>query len=91
MMRFAMATVRALEEKIFDLEQVVVKIRAPLDAEVDDYGYERKAAASTSVSDWLESRIKPLVKGHEVAIIGGNYTTPHGRTKLGTLRESYAK
>ena len=86
-----MTTVRALEERVFDLEQVVIKIRAPLDAEVDDYGYERKAASSTSLTDWLDSRIKPLVRGNEVAIIGGNYTTPHGRTKLGTLRESYAK
>ena len=86
-----MTTVRELEEKIFDLEEVVVKIRAPLNAEVNDYGYERKASASTSLTDWLENRVRPLVKDYEIAIIGGNYTTPHGRTKLGTLRESYAK
>lgn len=89
-------TVRELEERILELEEVVVRIRAPHDALVNDYAgkdgaYERKAAGTTSVSDWLEQRIKPSLNGFEYSIINGDYSTPHGRTKLSTLRNSYEK
>lgn len=84
-------TVRALEEKIFELEEVVVTIRAPSGQLVDDYEYERKAAGTSSVTDWLDGRVKPLLGGHEVVVINGDYATPHGRTKMSTLRDSYEK
>lgn len=87
----AKITVRALEEKIFELEEIVVTVRAPSGVMVDDYEFERKAAGTSSVSDWLEGRVKPLLGGHEVVVINGDYTTPHGRTKLNTLRGSYEK
>ena len=84
-------TVRTLEAKILELEEVVVKIRASSDAEVSDYSYERKAAGNTSLTDWIEGRIKPLVEGYELIVINGDCATPHGRTKLSTLRDSYTK
>lgn len=84
-------TVRALEEKILLLEDVVITIRAPSTTLVGDYDYQRKAAGTMSVSDWLEGRVKPVVGSHEVAIVSGNYTAPHGRTKLSTLRDGYEK
>jgi len=87
----AQITVRAFEEKIFELEQVVLTIRAPSGEMVEDYPYERKAAGNTSVSDWLEGRIKPLIGQKEVVITNGDYSVPHGRTKLSTLRDGYEK
>lgn len=84
-------TVRALEEKIFELEEIVVTIRAPANTLVDNYEFERKAAGTSSVSDWLEGRVRPLIDGNEVVVLNGDYTTPHGRTKLSTLRGSYEK
>lgn len=84
-------TVRALEEKILEIEEIVVCIRAPSSAMVDDYVYERKAAGTSSVTDWLDGRIKPLLNGKEVIVINGDYTPPHGRTKLSTLRSGYEK
>jgi len=84
-------SVRDLEKRIFELEEVVLTIRAPSDAKVEDYCYERKAAGNTSVTDWLEGRVKPLLGGYEVSIINGDYASPHGRTKLSTLRDSYEK
>lgn len=84
-------TVRALEEKIFELEDIVVTIRAPSNETVEDYGYERKAAGNMSVTDWLEGRVKPLLGGKEIVVISGDYTSPHGRTKLSTLRDGYEK
>ncbi|KAB7619475.1 hypothetical protein [Alkalilimnicola sp. S0819] len=79
------------EAKVLAKEEVVIKIRAPSGAKVDDYHYERKAAGNQSTTNWLEGRVRPLVNGYEVEVIGGDYATPHGRTKLETLRSSYEK
>ena len=86
-----MATVRDLEAQILEKEEVVVIIRADPNSEVSDYNYERKAAGSTSVSDWLEQRIRPCLNGLEFTIISGDYVHPHKRTKMSTLRNSYEK
>lgn len=84
-------SVAEFEAKILEKEEVVIKIRAPVGAKVFDYGYERKAAGTQSVTDWIEGRIKPLLDGYEFAIIDGAYSAPHGRTKLERLRNSYER
>lgn len=84
-------TVRELEAKVFALEEVVLVIRAPASALVNDYPYERKAAGTTSVSDYVEGRLKPCLGNNEYTIINGDHVSPHGRTKLSTLRDSYEK
>ncbi|NJD06069.1 MAG: hypothetical protein FIA97_06175 [Methylococcaceae bacterium] len=87
----AQISVAEFEAKVLEQEEIVIKVRAPSGAKVSDYKYERKAAGSQSTTDWLEGRIKPLLSGHEVVVIDGDYTTPHGRTKLDRLRKSYEK
>jgi hypothetical protein len=87
-------TVRELEERILELEEIVIRIRAPHLSQVNDYSskdgpYTRKAAGTTSITDWLEQRVKPCIGDLEYSIVSGEYTTPHGRTKLSTLRNSY--
>jgi len=84
-------SVAEFEAKVLEREEIVIKIRAPSGTKVSDYNYDRKAASGQSISDWLEGRIKPALVNHEVVIVGGDYTTPHGRTKLGRLRDSYEK
>ena len=84
-------SVAAFEAKVLELEDVVIRIRAPAGSAVNDYEYERKSADNQSVADWLEGRIKPLIDNHEVVVIDGHYTTPHGRTRLRTLRSSYER
>lgn len=84
-------TVRALEEKILEIEEIVICIRAPSTDLVDDYVFERKAAGTSSVTDWLDGRVRPLLSGKEVVVINGDYSSPHGRTKLNTLRSGYEK
>lgn len=83
--------VSEFEQEVFDKEDIVIRIRAPHAAEVDDYDYERQASSTTSVTDWLETRILPKLKGSEVSIVDGNGQTPHGRTKLETLRSTYER
>ena len=84
-------TVRELEAKVLELEEIVVTIRAPASTLVEDYPYERKAAGTSSVTDYLDGRLKPCIGAHEVVIINGDHTHPHGRTKLSTLRDGYER
>lgn len=88
---FNKISVAEFEAKVLEKEEVVIKIRAPANTQVIDFGYDRKAAGSTSVTDWLENRIKPLIMNNEIVIIAGDYASPHGRTKLETLRATYEK
>lgn len=87
----AQISVAEFEAKVFEQEEILIKIRAPSSAKVSDYSYTRKAAGTQSTSDWLEGRIKPLIGEFEVSVIDGAYATPHGRTKLERLRSSYEK
>jgi len=84
-------SVSEFEAKVLELEEIVIKIRAPAGTHVNDYTYTRKAAGTQSTTDWLEGRVKPCLEGNEVVIIAGDYSVPHGRTKLDTLRRSYEK
>lgn len=87
----AQISVAEFEAKVLEQEEIVIRIRAPAGTKVSDYTYERKAAGTQSTTDWLEGRIKPHLGGLEVVVIDGDYATPHGRTKLERLRNSYDK
>lgn len=87
----AQISVVEFEAKVLEKEEIVIKIRASSGTKVDDYVYERKAAGTQSTTEWLDTRIKPLLCGHEVAVIAGNYAAPHGRTMLVKLRDGYEK
>lgn len=84
-------SVAEFEAKVLEKEEIVIRVRAASNAQVNDYNYDRKAAGNSSVTDWLEGRIKPLLINYEVTVIAGDYTSPHGRTRLDTLRSSYEK
>ena len=83
-------SVSELEQEIFELEEVRVIIRQKRDTQVSKYDYKRKASISTSVTDLIETRIKPLVGGADVVVVNGQGLQPHGRTKVETVRNSYA-
>lgn len=53
-------TASELERKIYELEEVRVIIRAGKNDQVQDYDYSRKAATNTSISEWLNTRVRPL-------------------------------
>ena len=77
------------ERVVLELEEIVIRIRAPGECEVDDFDYERQASGGTSVTNWLNTRIIPRLRGYQYSIIDGRYQFPHGRTSLQRLRESY--
>ena len=84
-------SVKEFEAKVLEKEEIVIRIRAKSSEKVNDYSYDRKAAGNQSTTDWLEGRVKPFIRGFEVEVIAGDYSQPHGRTKLDTLRKSYEK
>ena len=84
-------SVREFEAKVLDIEEIVIRVSAPVGDEVDDYCYERKAAGNQSTTDWIQGRLRPLLGGFEIEVVAGDYAAPHGRTRLETLRASYEK
>ena len=77
------------EAAVLEVEEIVIRIRVRLDTEVGDYNYERQAAAETSVTEWLRTRVIPRLANNQVCVIDGYLNEPHGRTRLRTLRASY--
>ena len=84
-------TVQELEQKIFDIEEFRVIIRAAPWEQVGDYNFQRKADRGGSLSNWCRSRLEPLLNGHHYIVLDGVCGIPHGRTKLETLRASYER
>ena len=82
-------TVLEFEEAVWRIEEVMIRIRAPVHEEVDDYNFERRASRNMSVTGWINWRLRPRLGDFEVSIIDGNFTHPHGRTKMRNLRSSY--
>ena len=83
--------VRDFEQAVFEIEDVAIRIRASLNEEVDDYEYERQASGGTSVTSWLDTRVRPKLRGHQVSVVDGEGHAPHGRTKLERLRATYER
>lgn len=81
-----------IEQAVYDTDEIRIVIRAPQGQKFPEgYKYQRKAASTTNVKDWLESRILPLLGNCQAVVIDGNGQIPHGRTKLETVRQSYVK
>lgn len=81
-----------LERQIYEKEEIRVVIRVPKNNTFDEYGYDRKAAANTSITDWYYTRLKPILgEGIDADIIDGTGANPHGRTQIEKVRRSYAE
>ena len=76
---------------VLNKEEILIKIRADPDSEVKPYDFQRKAPGSMTVNEWLNGRLIPKLGDLQVDVISGNYSLPHGRTKLSTLRDSYSR
>lgn len=81
-----------LERQIFEKEEIKVVIRAAKNTMFNEYAYDRKASTSTSITDWYNTRLKPIIgDDYDADVIDGYGTNPHGRTKIETVRNSYSK
>lgn len=84
-------TPREIEQAVFELEQVRIAIQAPTKTPMGDYSFQRKAAGSATILEWLQQRVFPIVGGYGVTVIDGTGAIPNGRTKMETLREGYGR
>lgn len=84
-------TATDLERQIFELEEIRVVIRSKKNTEFDAYEYSRKAATNTSITEWYNTRLKPLLGDCDADIIDGNGNNPHGRTNIENVRNSYIR
>ena len=84
-----MMNVMTFEEKVWEIDQIRVVIRAPWDKEVGDFDWKNKAADNSSITNWLDNRILPKIGGLSAIIIEGTGLKPHGRKTLDKVRNSY--
>ena len=87
----AIISVVEFEAKVFQLEQIVIRVRVSMNEQVEDYDYERMANGRTTVANWLETRVIPKLGDREVSVIDGRYQQPHGLTQLQRLRQTYVE
>jgi hypothetical protein len=51
--------------------------------------YRRRAAETSTVRDWIETRFKPRYQGYDAVVFLGNGARAHGNTRLRTVRRTY--
>ncbi|HEX6763022.1 MAG TPA: hypothetical protein VF094_09495 [Gaiellaceae bacterium] len=91
-----MATVQAVERKIFRVEGFRVVIRH-LDGRnvrgdrehLPAYPFDRAMKNRSNVKDWKRVRFQPRYPGFEVDVIAEHGGRVHGGTLLGTVRDEY--
>jgi hypothetical protein len=96
--RSAMALVKNVEKRIWDIEQfdVVIRHADGRDMRGDKTGlpqyppYERTANNSWTVSDWKGKRFLPTFPGFDVDVLDGTGQAVAGQTHLSTVRDSYS-
>ncbi len=82
-------TLYELENRIFSLEGVRIIIRSNRN-QFDDYLYVRKCPDNTSIKDFIDTRISPILdKEESVCVVNGYGEIPNNRTHIGTIRASY--
>ena len=87
----AKISIAAFEQKVFELEEIRVVVRGNPNDLVDDYDYGRATSSRTSITKWLDTRVKPCVGDHAIVVIDGEGTIPNGRTHVINLRKGYVE
>ena len=82
-------TVKEFEKKVWGKEGIRIIVRAPVDAEVDDYNHSNRTRETVTVKALRDGKLHDCLGEYEVAVIGTNGGPVHGRTLLRTLRASY--
>lgn len=82
-------SVSAFEAKVFELEEVRIVVRADPNALVEDYDYQRGTSGVTSITKWLDTRVRPAIGEYKVVVVDGEGSIPNGRTHMTKLKKSY--
>jgi len=65
-------TVQDLEDKVWSMDGIRVVIRAAANTKVKDYTHKNAAQGNWRITQFLDKRIYPLLKGQEVIVLEGN-------------------
>lgn len=82
-------TVQELENKVWEQDGIRIVVRDRSNAKAKEYNQKNAAQEKWSVTQFLNSRIGPLVRGREVVVLDGAGRLSHGRTLLKSVRQSY--
>ena len=81
--------IATFERKVFEVDGIAIRIRAPLNTQVADFNFVRAAPSMVTIAEWLKIRIKPLVGKFECdcIFVGYEHGTFHGSATLGSARQ----
>ena len=82
-----------IEYAISTLELIRVVIRRKRNERIyeKNYDFERKFSNNSSIRDWIETRLRPIIGDDEVEAIDGYGAIIPLHTKMQKLRESYRR
>jgi hypothetical protein len=90
------ATVRSIERQIARLEHFDVRLLYEDGRDIrgdrsslPGYPFERALRNSASVREWIDHRFKSVYPGFDVEVVDARGRHVHGRTLLGTVRDTY--
>ena len=82
-------TVIEFEEKVFEIEEVRIVIRARSNTQIKDYSYKKSYPQGNSISDWIKTRVTPNVSDYDVVVIDGTGANPHRGMLMKRLKKTY--
>ena len=82
-------TVQELEDKVWAVDSIRIVVRASANTKVQDYRHKNAAQANWRITQFIEKRVQPLLKGQEAVALMGDGERPHGGTLLRAVRDSY--
>jgi hypothetical protein len=78
------------EQKVWDVENIRIVVRADENDEVRDYNYKKSATETWTTKEFLNNRIEPRVGSKKVVVIRGDGQKSRGGVKLRNLRATYS-
>jgi hypothetical protein len=85
----ALVQVSEFEKRVWEVDHLRLVIRAPATAVVQDFVRVNAADQGMRLTEYLSTRIKPLIGPYEAAVVRGDGAPTHGGAVLRTLRETY--
>ena len=82
-------TVQELEDKVWAQDLIRVVVRAAASIQIGNYTHKNAAQADWRITEFLEKRLAPVLKGLQVVVLMGDGEQPHGGTLLSSIRASY--
>jgi len=82
-------TVQELEDKVWAQDLIRVVVRAAASIQIGNYTHKNAAQADWRITEFLEKRLAPVLKGLQVVVLMGDGEQPHGGTLLNSIRASY--